>query len=263
MISLLLKRIGLQNIAKTETKAILKHDHSLDASKEFDVWGLEGAVNLDNVRQFIDVEKNRFMTTENVILKRGIPFPEQDWEGMLRRTLNLEREVGFRVVRGHLVERLPYLPEGMCTVFRATCDSEKLDEILANIINSKGIVSNLEGINLEKPEEVPAVKGAHEPLGLFDIAPGDIPGPEGFLVAAEYMRPYRCSLDLHKASLANVNLLGSFVCGDVHFHRILPFKYGTVHTFDSLLASMYDRHKMPFDDTAEIAEALYLGGEVR
>jgi hypothetical protein len=263
ILSLLLKRMGLQNIAKTETKAIPKHDHFLDASKEFDVWGLEGAVNLDNVKQFIYVEKNRLVTTENVTLKRGIPFPEQDWEGMLRRTLNLEREVGFRVVAGHLVERLPYLPEGMCTVFRATCDSEKLDEILANIINSKGVVSNLEGISLEKPEEDPAVKGAHEPLGLFDVAPGDIPGPEGFLVAAEYMRPYRCTLDLHKASLANVNLIGSFVCGGTHFQRIFPFKYGTVHTFDSLLASMYDRHKIPFDKTAEIAEALYLGSEVK
>ena len=263
ILSLLLKRIGLQNSAKPEIKAMPNHAHSLDASKEYNVWGLEGTVNLDNVKKFIDFEKNRFMPAENVTLTRGIPIPEQDWEGMLRRTLNLEREVGFRVIGGHLLEHLPHLPEGMCTVFRAACDSEKLDEILTNIINSKGDVSNLEGISIEKPEEDPAVKGAHEPLGLFDVAPGDIPGPEGFLVSAEYMRPYRCTLDLHKASLANVNLLGSFVCGGVHFHRILPFKYGTVHTFDTLLTSMYDRYKMAFDKTAEIAEALYLGGEVK
>jgi hypothetical protein len=263
ILSLLLKRIVLQGCNKTEKKADTKLDHNLDASAGYDICGLEGAVNLNDIKQFIDEKKNQLMTTKAATLTRGIPLPEQDWEGILRRTLNLEREVGYRVVGGHLLEHLPHLPEGMCTVFRGNCEPDSLNEKLTNITNSKKVVSNFERLNLEKLKEDPAVKGSHEPLGLFDVAPGDIPGPEGFLVAAEYMRPYRCTLDLHKTSLANVDLIGSFSCGGIHFQRIFPFKYGTVHTFDSLLASMYDRHKMPFDKTAEIAEALYLGSGLK
>ena len=76
---------------------------------------------------------------------------------------------------------------------------------------------------------------------------GILPGRDGFLVASEYMRPYRYTMDLYKANMRKFRLLEKFDLGDITFQRVHPFKYGTVHTLDTLLCDMYERHLMPFD----------------
>ena len=259
-LSLLLKRLYLRNKEINEPRAQTKTKGEIvgEYPPRFNICGLEGAADSTHLEKYIDLETNSFAIEKNIILKRGVPLPEIDWEGMLRRLLNIEREIGFSLIKGYNLERLPHLPEGMCTTFRAQCAVGELEHSLKRIKNSKGLTEDPIVLNVEEPTKDSALNETHEPLGLFDVTPGDVPGPDGFLVAAEYMRPYRYTLDLYKANIAQIELLESFKCGGLTFHRIHPFKYGTVNTFDTLLASMYDRHLMPFEKTAEIAEALYL-----
>ena len=248
----------LKKISEMESDHPKSSKHNISKTQTKDP--LEGAFNLDLFTQYIDGENNFLHVGDHVQIKRILPVPEYDWEGSLRRLLHLEREVGFQVIRGIGLEHVPHMPEGMCTVFRARCPLEELDSVLEIISKSEGYIDKLQELRVTKPEQDQELAGAHEPLGIFDISPEDIPGPEGFKVAEEYMRPYRYTLDLYKASDSKVPLLEGFNCNGLEFHRVQPFQYGTVHTFDTLLASMYDRYLMNFEDTAKIAEELYLGG---
>lgn len=222
---------------------------------------LVGAIDLSQIEKYIDFENNRFIPVDNVFLRREVSVPDDvDREGMLRRILKLEREVGFEIVHALNLPTIEYLPESMCSSFRATCSLSDLSKIFELNIGLQKEIEVFDYISVEKPEQDNGFQDSHEPLGLFDVTPGDIAGPEGFLVASEYMRPYRYTTDLYKASMRKFKLLEKFRLGDIVFQRVHPFKYGTVHTFDTLLSDMYDRHLMSFNRTAEIAESLYLGG---
>ena len=231
-------------------------------SEDYDLHELHGALGINSLNKIVDSKNNRMVVDQNIVLKRRIPAPEIDSEGTLRRLLKLEREVGFQVVDSWALNSLPHLPEGMCTTFRARCAPDETLRIFQNAINSGDNIEDIELTVVEKPEEDKDHKDSHEPLGIFDVTPGDINGPKGFLVASEYMRPYRYTLDLHKASLAKYELLEKFSLGGLLFQRIHPFRFGTVHTFDTLLIDMYDRHLMSFHDTSENAESLYIGSRL-
>lgn len=222
------------------------------------IKALEKILDLEEIKGYIDVDNNELKLSENLVIERKIPEEIFDWEGSLRRITGMEREVAFRFMDGFQLENLVFLPEEMLTVFKANLSIDKAGIFFNKLRSGINKPKNLESLNISQPEVNENIKGAHEPLGLFDIKPEDIPGPDGFRLAAEYMRPYRFTVDLFKAQTEGKKLLRGFEINSVNFKRVMPFEYGIIHTFDTVLASMYERYKMSFGDTADLAEQLYL-----
>ena len=155
-------------------------------------------------------------------------------------------------------EKLPLFDGGHCTVYRAECDLGKLPKAAKAV--ARGRFRKPVPMARVAPEGHPEADAAHPPLEIFDPCPADMNGPEAMLVAMEYMRPYEHSLAVLDAQDAGLDVLQSFECGSIAFERVAPFGFGTAHTFDTLLATMYDRYEMDFEQTAWLAESLYLGG---
>jgi len=222
--------------------------------------GLEGAVPIDRLARYVDTNANLLSTNGPIHVSRIVPQPEWDWDGMLRRQLLLEREVAFRLVESVNIHRLIELSDIPCTVFRADCDPRTLSGLLRVFVNGKAKLSKPVMREVKLPAEELTDAGAHPPLEIFDPCPADMRGPEALLVAQEYMRPYEYTIGLLEAHESGQKLLDSFQCNRFVFRRIEPFEFGTAHTFDTVLATMYDRYGMTFEDTANITESLYLGG---
>ena len=91
--------------------------------------------------------------------------------------MKLEREVGFEIVQALNLPTIEHLPESMCSTFRATCSLSDLSKIFELNIGVQKEIEASEYISVQKPEQDKEFQDSHEPLGLFDITPGDIAGP--------------------------------------------------------------------------------------
>jgi len=221
---------------------------------------LEGAVPMERLLPYVNERKNLMSTRGNPQVMRFVPRESVDWEGVLRRALLLGRETAFRVVRAKNLGRLAKLEGTNCTLFRAQCDPNKLDRAIRRIADGKGRLLHLRQVDPVSADVEEPPDDAHPPLEIFDASPSDMQGPKAMLLAMEYMRPYEHSLMRLDARDAGIELLQSFECGKLGFERVEPFAFGSVHTFDTVLATMYDRYGMDFETTARLAESLYLAG---
>jgi hypothetical protein len=243
-------------------ESVERGDKRNDSSNHGDIGelGLEGAVPMGQLAPYVNTKANSLLTKGSIHVSRTVPQPEWDWDGMLRRQLFIERETVFRLIESANIHRLIELSNVPCTVFRSDCDPHELSRVVRTVMKGKTKIRRPVIREMKMPAGGPTDAGAHPPLEIFDPCPADMRGPDALIVAAEYMRPYEHTIELLKAQESGQQVLDSFECNRLVFRRIEPFQFGTGHTFDTLLATMYDRYSMPFETTAEIAESLYLGG---
>ena len=243
-------------------KLVTSNDESYKCANHQNLNGLgmEGAVSMDELASYVNIKGNSLSTNGSISISRRMSQPERDWDGMLRRLLLLEREVAFRLVDSVNLNRFLELEAVPYTLFRADCDIRKLPEVLRYVTRPGAKIDKPLRLEVKVSTDEPSSTKPHPPLEIFDPCPADMWGPDALLVAKEYMRPYEYTINLLDAQESGQELLSSFQCGKLDFCRVDPFEFGTAHTFDTLLATMYDRYAMPFETTAQIAESLYLGG---
>lgn len=220
--------------------------------------GLEGVIPISPTDKNINSEKNLIKIKRRNIVSRVIPTVQLNIEKIVQQKLLISRQTEINLIEAINIEELIELDQ--ITIFKSICDIKKLSKNIKIFKKRQVDIFNINYWDEEIANNTDESSQAHQPLGIFDPNPNDIVGPESFLLAKEYMRPYEHTINLIEAKNLNHSIVESFCVKKLLFKRISPFKINTAHTYDTLLATMYDLYDMPFSQTAKLAESIYLKG---
>lgn len=225
-----------------------------------------GVLSVNQIANFIDFKTNQVIANPTIerYSSKEIVEPHQ----LLKRICCLSSDYEFEVLGGQRLDELETIDDEEFTVFMA----EELEVItqentffkkIVKFFRSKkdGWASDFVEMDLTIPISSEGGPLAHEPLDLGEPTFGLMDGPEGFLLAQEYQRPW--SLTANKNTILNngcMNVSG-FKLNDLSFERVDRYEYSKAHNFESILSAMLEKYGMSFYETAKRMEEMYLSSK--
>lgn len=206
-------------------------------------------ISREEVAQFIDMDTNQILPETGYVFEREIKQDfKRDTEQALRNICSVGSEYSLEFLDHYNLGKILAAEDDDFTVFRAEFSGETggFEDVKIKKYNK-----------IEKEDDEKEEK-AHEPLIITDLKFSNIKGPKGRLLIREYNRPWERTFNkMENEDSRRVNLK-SFKNGGLVFERVEDCKYGKVHNFESLLIAMLEKYGIPFGETAEMAEEVYL-----
>jgi hypothetical protein len=218
-----------------------------------ELTGRDKCLSEDQIKLFMNASLNRPFGG-SAYVSRSIPAKEISLEDPIRRVCCIDRSWDFEIVAGY-ASGIADLNKGNCMVFSAEAnEANGLNKFLSNMNN----ISSVEGIKFDDIENENFLE-AHDPLEIKDISTGNISGEKGFELVEEFNAPWIHTYNnLRMAQEGKVDV-ESFKTNIGKFNRVSRYEVGKAHNYESLLIAMFEKYKMPFRKTANLAEDLYLG----
>lgn len=205
----------------------------------------------DQIGLFMNASSNIPTTSGETLLTRYIPGNIISPEESIRRVCCIGRSHDFEVVRGNPLEIIDLEGRGYTVFSSEVKDGNGLGGFPEDILRFEETALEDEG-----KEELLV---AHEPLEIKDVSPGIIAGGKGFDLVREYNAPWMNTLNALRLREGGKIDVESFETDVGEFKRVNRYELGKVHNYESLLIAMFEKYKIPFRETAEMAEDLYLG----
>ncbi|MFP4400348.1 MAG: hypothetical protein ACLFPQ_00550 [Candidatus Woesearchaeota archaeon] len=215
--------------------------------------GLDSCISQENVRLIIG-EDNLPLSNALTKIRRKINRTTDNMgldQETIRRICNISSDYQFTIqANPYNIHEIQNIRDGYQTVFRFNGNLE---------LNGPVEIGSYTEMVLDKNEvEIGETSSAHEPLFVDDARSGMAKGKEGFVLMKEYNLPWQWTYDKRKkASEGLINVESLNIKGH-SFNRHDRYEYGKVHNFESLLSAMQEKYGFSFDDTAKMAENLYL-----